>query len=144
MVKVIAGAMLVVAIAACATPSQPGSAGNPSTAIQAQTNRQFDIAAGQEAHVQGTSIVVRFRSVSNDSRCPTDVQCVWAGNAIVALTLSQGDGPGTDVLLNTTLDPKITKFAGYTIKLIGLKPAPKSGNPISQGAYVATLEVNPG
>lgn len=144
MKKWIGGIVLVMTVAACATPSQPGGAGNPATAVQVQTSREFDISAGQEAHVQGTAIVVRFRSVSNDSRCPSDVQCVWAGNAVVGLTLSQGDGPTTEASLNTTLEPQLTKFAGHTIKLVGLKPVPQSGKPIANGAYVATLEVNPG
>jgi len=136
--------IIMVALAACATPSQPGGAGTPPTAIQVQPNREFDIASGQEAHVQGTPIVVSFRGVSNDSRCPTDVQCVWAGNAVVRLSLSQGEGPAIEVSLNSTLDPRITKFAGYSIRLAGLKPAPNSGKPIPPGDYVATLEVGPG
>lgn len=130
-------------LVACATPSQPGGSGGPATAIQVQPNREFDIVSGQEARVQGTPIVLRFQGVSNDSRCPSDVQCVWAGNAEVRLTLSQGDGPTTDVSLNSTLDPKITKFAGYSIRLAGLKPTPKAGKPIPPGDYVATLEVGP-
>ena len=143
-VKLISGMTLAVLLAACTTTSQPETGSIPSTAIQVQQNREFELSPGQEAHIQGTSILVRFHSVSNDSRCPTDVQCVWAGNAVVGLTLTQGEGPSSDASLNTTLDPKITKFGGYTIKLVGLKPAPKSGNPISQSSYVATLEVNPG
>ena len=131
-------------LGACATPSQPGSAGNPAGVIQVQTNREFEIAVGQEARLQGTDIVLRFGGVANDSRCPSDVQCVWAGNAVVGLSLRQGEGPATDAVLNTTLDPKITKFGGYTIKLVGLKPVPDTGKAISGGEYVATLEINPG
>lgn len=135
---------LLLALAACATPSQPGGAGAPATAIQVQTNRQFEIAVGQEARLEGTSIVLRFGGVANDSRCPSDVQCVWAGNALVVLSLRQGEGPATDASLNTTLDPKITKFGGYSIKLVDLKPVPNTGKAIAAGEYVATLEVNPG
>ena len=132
------------ALAACATPSQPGSGSIPATAIQVQANRQFDLVVGQEARLEGTAIVLRFGGVANDSRCPSDVQCVWAGNAVVGLSLRQGEGPATDATLNTTLDPKITKFGGYTIKLLDLKPVPNTGKAISGGEYVATLEVNPG
>ena len=131
-------------LVACATPSQPGGAGGPATAIQVQTNRQFEIVIGQEARVEGTAIVLRFGGVANDSRCPSDVQCVWAGNAVVGLSLREGEGPATDAALNTTLDPKITKFGGYTVKLVDLKPVPNTGKAISGGEYVATLEVNPG
>ena len=137
-------ATIVLALSACATPSQPGGAGSPTTAIQVQPNREFDIAVGQEARLQGTDIVLRFGGVANDSRCPSDVQCVWAGNAVVGLSLRQGEASATEAALNTTLEPKITKFGGHTIKLVGLKPMPDTGKAISGGEYVATLEVNPG
>ena|SRR5687767_7974024 len=131
-------------LSACATPSQPGGAGSPTTAIQVQANREFEIAVGQEARLQGTDIVLRFGGVANDSRCPSDVQCVWAGNAVVGLSLRQGEAAATDAALNTTLDPRITKFGGYTIKLIDLKPVPNTGKAIPAGEYVAILEVTPG
>lgn len=138
------GGLLAIALAGCATPSQPGGSGNPATAIQVQTNREFDIAVGQEARLDGTPIVLRFRSVSNESRCPSDVQCVWAGNAVVLLGLTMGEMPAAEAALNTTLDPKITKFGGYSVRLVGLTPYPQTGKPIPAGSYVARLEVTPG
>jgi len=125
---------------ACMTPSQPGTPGTLTPAIQAEVGREFDIAVGQEARLQGSNLVIRFRGVTNDSRCPSDVQCVWAGNAVAGFDLS-GAGQ-SDALLNTTLDPKSVNYSGYTIALVGLKPTPKSGSNIPALEYVATLRVN--
>ena len=131
---------LLLSATACMTPSQPGTPGTLTPTIQAEVGREFDIAVGQEAKLQGSNVVIRFRGVTNDSRCPSDVQCVWAGNAVAGFDLS-GAGQ-SDASLNTTLDPKSVSYAGYTIALVGLKPTPKSGSTIPALEYVATLRVN--
>ena len=126
---------------ACTTSSHPGDPGPVTPGVQVQPGREFDIAAGQEVQVQGTPVSVRFVGVGEDSRCAVDVQCVWAGNAAVRLGLSATGTPGVETVLNTTLDPKSVVFAGYSVRLAGLKPAPRSGTTVSQSSYVATLEV---
>ncbi len=135
------GITLLLTTLACASPSHPGDPGNVSQGVLVQSGREFDISVGQEVQVQGTGMTIRFNGVSDDSRCAIDVQCVWAGNAIVRLTLTAPGTAGTDAALNTTLDPKSASFAGYSVRLTGLKPAPRSGTAIAASSYVATLEV---
>ncbi|WP_297835068.1 hypothetical protein [Thermomonas sp.] len=38
----------------------------------------------------------------NDSRCPPDVQCIWAGNAEIRVRWTPKNGNGKDFSLNTT------------------------------------------
>ena len=127
-------------LSACTNTSHPDGPGVV-TGIQVDAGREFEISAGQEAQVRGTPLTVRFSGVTNESRCPSDVQCVWAGNAVVNLTIAAAGSGSSDVGLNTTLDPKSTTFAGYRVALTGLKPYPRSGATITPGSYVATLEV---
>lgn len=134
--------MLALVAASCMTPSQPGSTGGVLSSIQVQPGRQFELSAGQEARIQGTPIAVRFVRVAEDSRCPIDVNCVWAGNAVVKISLSSSDGNGSESSLNTTLEPKSIYYGGYTIKLIDLKPAPRSGTKIPPATYLAILEAS--
>lgn len=129
------------AILACATPSQPGNAGTVSTGIQVPLGREFDLGVGQEARVQGTPVTIRFIGVAEDSRCPADVQCVWAGNAAAQFVLSSSAGPSTDAALNTTLEPRTVIFSGYRVRVAGVKPATRSGVSIPAGDYVVTLDV---
>ena len=136
--------MFVMVLAtACTTPSHPGDPGPLTPGVQVQAGREFDLGVGQEVQVQGSSVSVRFIGVSEDSRCAVDVQCVWAGNAIVRLGLSATGTAGTEAALNTTLDPKSVTFAGYSVRLAGLKPLPRSGTAMPVSSYVATLEVRP-
>lgn len=137
----IAAAVTLLLLAGCASPSHPGEPGNVTPGIQVPAGREFDIAVSQAVEVQGTPLTIRFSGVGEDSRCPVDVQCVWAGNAVVRLTITTSGGASTDAALNTTLDPKSTTASGYTIRLAALKPVPRSGTTIPATAYVATLEV---
>jgi hypothetical protein len=132
----------IVSIAACAAQGNTGPSGI-GPAIQVESGREFGIAVGQEAHLRGTPITIRFRGVSQDSRCPSDVQCVWAGNAVARFTLNAAEGSAIEVTLNTGLEPRSLVFSGYRIRLVGLEPLAKSGSSVPPGDYVATLAAAP-
>ena len=94
---------------------------------------------GQEARVGGTVLLVTFLGVTNDSRCPSDVMCVWAGNAAVAIATRVAMGPTVRHVLNTTLDPRSADVGGYRVTLAGLRPYPVSTSRIPADRYVADL-----
>jgi hypothetical protein len=132
-------ALVIVAavLAACSSGgSGPTGSGNPSPSGQS-----VSVPVGGEAVVPGTQVTIRFHEVTEDSRCPSNVVCVWEGNGQVALTLSTPSG-AREVLLNTTSEPRRIEFAGSRITLASLAPYP-SGEPVDPGAYVATFEVEP-
>lgn len=130
----VVGAMALV-MSGCMTPS------GVTPVIHIQPGRQFNLAVGQEAQIQGSAVSIRFSGVGEDSRCGTDVQCIWTGNAVVRLILSSSATTPDESHLNTGLEPRQTPYAGYTIRLVALNPAPKSGKQIAQTEYVVTLEV---
>ncbi len=140
--KIAIAGVLAVVSGSCMTPSQPGSTGGAASSIQVQPNRQFDLGIGQEARIQGTPITVRFLRVSEDSRCPIDVNCVWAGDGTLKFSLSGAEVINNETSLHTTLEPKLLYYGGYTIRLIDLKPSPRSGTKIPVTAYLATLEAS--
>lgn len=130
-------------LAGCTTASQPTTGTTPpSGSIQVNTAQNFELSAGQSAKVSGTSITVTFRSVAADSRCPSDVQCVWAGDGAVKLGIQSTVQPSQETTVHTTLDPKFVDYSGYRIRIVGLAPYPKSGSPISPDKYVVTLNVS--
>ena len=79
--------------------------------------------------------------VSQDSRCPSDVQCVWAGDALIRLALSSTSAAGLETSIHTNIEPRVALYSGYQIKAAGLKPVPKSGQAIPGNSYVVSLEV---
>lgn len=75
-------------------------------------------------------LTIRFDSVLEDSRCPPEAMCVWAGNAKVRFIFATEAQTDTFVL-NTTLDSdklghRELLIQGYKIRLIGLSPQPVS------------------
>jgi hypothetical protein len=85
-------------------------------------------------------ITVTFDAVSEDSRCPSDVQCVWAGNGAIRLTLEGGDETEV-VILNSTLTPRQASFGPYTIGFRDLTPYPVSGEAVDREDYTAHITI---
>lgn len=108
--------------------------------VCARLGEQFDIRVGETAYIADTRLSIRVNAVPEDSRCPRDAVCVWAGNARVSLTLR--DGSNTDAVdLNSTLDPRAVTRWDYTGQLIDVQPVPIAGQSIPVQKYVVRLVV---
>jgi hypothetical protein len=116
------------------------------TQDQAQANPgEIILRVGEATFVD--NIAIRFAGVLDDSRCPADVQCVWAGNAQVSLVVGPRrgtQGPAEQVLLNTGQGAKSGESWGLQLTLVDLTPAPRSTQPIPPESYVLRLTVMPG
>lgn len=109
----------------------------------ARVGKEFSIKVGQQLKLEGADSQVKFIGVPQDSRCPTNVNCVWAGNAEVSLEWMVDKCP-TSITLNTHATSGTgdeSKVAGFRVKLIKLEPYPHSEKKISPGDYTATLLV---
>jgi hypothetical protein len=107
-------------------------------------NQPFTLEVGQAAVFFEIALTIRFAAVPSDSRCPSNVTCIWAGDGVASLVLhvgpSVGDGPDHHIDLHTTLQPHSAPWGtSYEIRLISLDPYPIEGTP--QGPYRATLIV---
>jgi hypothetical protein len=88
-------------------------------------------------------LTIKFEAVLDDSRCPIDAICVWAGNGEVKLKLTLNGGNSESMVLNTLLEPRAVKFGSYKIFLQGLNPSPMSNCPIAQEDYSINLVIKP-
>ncbi|MGI8917118.1 MAG: hypothetical protein ACR2H6_00860 [Pyrinomonadaceae bacterium] len=107
-----------------------------------RVGKEFSIKVGEQLKFEGTNLQVKFTGVPQDSRCPSNVNCVWAGNAEVVLEWLADKCP-TSITLNTHGTPtgNESKVRGYRVKLIMLEPYPHSEKKISPSDYTATLLV---
>jgi hypothetical protein len=108
---------------------------------QAQVNQEFRLQVNRQKTVAGGRLTVKFLSVLEDSRCPADANCVWAGNAKVQIKVSRGRGKAKIFELNTNLAPQIVTFEGYEIKMGRLTPHPRTNIRINRNGYTATFTV---
>jgi hypothetical protein len=107
-------------------------------------NREFKLKAGQRVNIKGTNLRITFLTVETDSRCPSDVKCVWAGNAAVQFQLTNGRSNKT-VTLNTGRGGAFVsevEYKGYKVKLVDLSPYPRSDRQVAASDYAATLFVS--
>lgn len=110
--------------------------------IEAAADQEIRLAIGETAAVTGTDVRITFRAVVNDSRCPSAVQCISAGNAAIGLQLRQGPAD-TTVTLNTTMGPRTVTQPGFIVELVALTPYPdRPETPIPAGMYRADLTVS--
>jgi hypothetical protein len=131
-----AAVLSLLVLVACRTPVSD-TGGLDANQVRGDT---LVLAPGQEVRV-GAAFRVAFLEVSSDSRCPTDVVCIWAGNATVEIGLAVGMGPTYPFTLNTLLDPRSVDFSGYRVTLVDLTPYPVSTRRIPPDEYRAHLWV---
>lgn len=128
-------------LAAC-TGTTAGIGTTSPQSVVVEANRDFTLKPGQTARVEGGALTISFVKVTEDSRCPVDVQCVWAGDAVVALNLADASGANSSAALHTTLTPKSVTVSSWEVTLIGVEPVKKQGVTIPVADYVATLRVS--
>lgn len=91
----------------------------------AALDTEVTLGLGQAVVLTGEDLSVGFDAVRSDSRCPPDVQCVWEGDATVAVSLAHpATGPRTVVDLHTNgRFQRSTEYAGYQVELRALNTA---------------------
>lgn len=104
---------------------------------------EFSLRTGERMQIQGGAAAVSFVAVPQDSRCPSDVVCVWAGDAVARLDLLvSGDSARADLHTNGQAGSARADMHGYVLELVSLAPYPRSGGQIPQEDYTATLRVS--
>jgi len=90
-------------------------------------------------------LTVTFADVT-DSRCPTQVLCVWAGEGRVTLVVSQSGYPAESLLVVTPASPEgqpsnQSSYRAFRFTLESLDPIPAMPGPIPTELYRAGVLV---
>lgn len=105
----------------------------------------IDIPLGESAQMEDQDLVLEFIEVTDDSRCPANVVCVWAGQAKILISAStQGEKLGQHelVLAPTDASSNSVKIEGRTVTLVALNPYPGTAGSTASPDYVATLTIS--
>jgi len=100
--------------------------------IEVHTVTSADVVTRINEGASALGVTVTPREVLDDSRCPTDVQCVWEGTVRVRATLASGLGVAEQEF---TLNTPITTEA-EEITLTQVSPSPKAGVDIQERDYI--------
>lgn len=93
-------------------------------AASAKTTENISLHIGGQKTAANGKVTVKFVSVIEDSRCPANAKCVWAGNAKIKISVKSGRRAAKMFELNSTLSPKSITFDGYKIAFVELNPIP--------------------
>ncbi len=100
----------------------------------------FSLAVGQSASIDGEDLAIKFIDVVADSRCPSDVVCIWQGEVacLVEITYS---GTGQQIVLTypgLTQEPSEAQFGSYLFTF-SVEPYPEEGKQIGKSEYRLNL-----
>jgi len=128
-------------ISACAFAAALGCATMEPT-VPAEPGVAFELPVGRTAALNGNGARITFKQVKEDSRCPTDVTCVWAGDARIELTISRNGSSDDTKILSLSPANSEARSGDLQIRFVGLTPVPRQADGSSPRAYVAQLVVN--
>ena len=84
-------------------------------------------------------------SVLEDSRCPSDVVCVWAGRGVVKFSLTKNEQTYPFALSTLSMPnsyKKDTVILGYKIELLNLYPYPKTSSSTPNNKKTAEVKIS--
>ncbi|MBU1319924.1 MAG: hypothetical protein KKG33_13020 [candidate division Zixibacteria bacterium] len=110
----------------------------------------LSLSLGETAYRESDHLRINFESVPLESRCPTRVQCFWAGIASASIELTKsglGTASASPSISGGGFNPRLMGMLsdtalGYRVDLLSLIPYPEWPGPIEQKQYVATLRIS--
>jgi hypothetical protein len=120
----------------------PGHRQTSKNRVKTALDTPFTLQYQQKASLSTERIEILFSEITEDSRCPSDVTCMWAGQVSIRLDLiKQGRKFST---LKLTLLPgreslATQSFDQYTVQLLQVLPYPKNGQKMRNTDYLAKI-----
>lgn len=99
--------------------------------FEVELDTAFELPFGSIAQLKNTDLALSWISAAQDSRCPSDVTCVWAGEVAVTVMLKKGQNSESVSLKLPSKNTQVLSAAmgGYTLTLNDVKPYPRAKNP---------------
>jgi hypothetical protein len=123
-------ASLVLLAALAAAPCSGGDAPRQGT---------MTLKVGEAAELPQGKGTLTLDSVE-DSRCPAGATCVWEGDAVAHLTARGGEKPEEAVTLSLRGSDAPVTARGVRLRLTGVEPHPRLGEPVDPKSYRVTLD----
>ena len=97
------------------------------------------LAPGETVSVKTAAMTVRFVAVTEDSRCPRDVTCVWQGEVKVLLEIQTSSKASSQVEI---VGGGSSVVGAYRVTVVGVGPEARSTAKIAPQDYRAKLKID--
>ena len=120
---------------------------NPSVSsdptVYPTVEEEFKLGKDEVTFFKSENIWIRFSGVTEDSRCPADVVCIWQGRVSVDVNVIQDDQDKGNFILTIGENENLAlqTFDGYYIRLLKVGPYPFASHNIQPSEYIVTLLV---
>lgn len=121
--------LLVMALVACRAVPE---------ARAVDLDQEVQLAPGEQVVFGQQELFVEFVRVVDDSRCPTDVTCVWAGEVKVQLS-TRVDAAAAEP--HEIIAGQHATVGGFRVFVVQVRPDRNSARTISPDEYRVTLRV---
>ena len=119
----------------------PFAAGQESGQITLpQLNSPITLHVNESTFLETENLQITLDSI-DDSRCPTDVTCIWAGEAKANLSLMHNE-QFENLTLSTMEKSYTSSFDGYLFSLLKVDPYPVSTANVTDADYLATILIS--
>ena len=131
--------------------SLESSAVDENTTMEASPQLQYNASLSNEEQSSVIKIdiskVVKHHDLTlklleiEDSRCATGVTCIWAGQIVVSLEVSNGNNEKQTIKLIRKREPIAAQAFGYRLLLQDVAPHPKKGKITQLSDQTVTLKL---
>ena len=110
--------------------------------VKGRLGEEFSLCIDQSVVITGEDLEIRFVEVSEDSRCPKDVTCVWEGRVSAVVEISANGSLQQLKLTQPGLTEQPTRQAYKEYQLtFKVEPYPQEGKEIAADEYRLLLIV---
>ena len=105
--------------------------------------QEFSLHIGESASIRGEKLQFRFLEVTEDSRCPTGVVCIWEGRVSCLVEITYRESLHRVELTEPSLTswPPENTFNEYKIAY-HIEPYPQAGAEIAEDEYRLHLKIS--
>ena len=117
--------------------------GSTPAKVYVDLGEEFSLSIGQTATIKGQALQITFEDVIEDSRCPSDVTCIWAGRVSCIIKLVEVSSQYRMVLTEPGLTDQYTSETYREYQLaFHVRPYPEAGQSIGRDEYRLQLIVS--
>jgi len=110
----------------------------------AELNLPFKLVMGQNAKISNTDLQIQFSDVTEDSRCPTPLNCIWSGQITIEIDITRPEKNLQKITLTSPNSyPVIHDLSEYKLELLAVQPYPISDKSINKQDYLIILRISP-
>ena len=134
---------IILLLLLCSCVLLPLGCSNNVSVNQVKLGEEFSLAIGQSVTIQDENLKVNFSEVIEDSRCPSGVQCIWAGRVSCLIEFIQNGTTNKTVLTQLGLTEGYTTetYEVYQLRF-RIEPYPQSDKKISNSDYHLLLIIS--